>query len=222
VLQRARRSGIRPISIGRALLAQLDSQFDHLGSGGELATKYLITLHPNDATRLSAFEVPLLEELRQAVTHHSEIEGYPLTEGVEITLALDASVKRGTCNVTPIVHPMPEPIPQIPHQNPHGESIVPNDIISDAVIVLDNGERISLIGGLATVGRQSDCTIVIDDHNVSRTHAEIRHATNGWVVTDRGSTNGTKVNGEKIVTGRLLMDDDIITFGSTSVRFENP
>mgnify|MGYP001598240536 CR=1 FL=1 len=90
-----------------------------------------------------------------------------------------------------------------------------------AVIVLGSGERISLAADLATVGRQSDCQIIIDDHNVSRIHAEIRRTTDGWVVTDRGSTNGTKVNGEKINVGRLLASGDVIAFGSIPVRFEN-
>lgn len=220
MLQRVRRSGIRPISIGRALLAQVDAQFDDLGSSGTLAPKYIIRLHPDDAADLNAFEAALLDELRQAVTHHAAIEGYPLSGDVEITFVTDPSVKRGTCKVTPIAPAAPKPIPPVVHRNASIEPVAAG-AIADATIVLDNGERISLTGDLATVGRQSDCRVVIDDHNVSRIHAEIRRTTNGWVVIDRGSTNGTKVNGEKIVTGRLLVNGDTITFGSALVRFEN-
>ena len=41
-----------------------------------------------------------------------------------------------------------------------------------------------------------------------------------YVVTDLGSTNGTMVNGIKISGDHALRDGDIISFGSTHVRFE--
>lgn len=221
MLQRARRGGIRPISIGRALLAQLDSQFDDLGASGSLAPKYLITLHPDDNAELSAFEAPLLDELKQAIAHHATIEGYTLSGDVEIRLAIDTSVKRGTCRVAPIARPTPEPTPPVAQPSVNAETTITSATVTDAAIVLGSGQRISLTGDLATVGRQSDCDIVIDDNNVSRIHAEIRRTINGWMVTDRGSTNGTKVNGEKAVTGRILVNGDTIAFGSTPVQFEN-
>lgn len=221
MLQRARRGGIRPISIGRALLAQLDAQFDDLGVSDAIAPKYSITLHPDDAAELSTFEVALLRELHQAVTHHAAIEGYSLTSDVEISLALDASLKRGTCRVAPLAHAAPEPTPVVTSPSTSNEPTGTTVTVTDAVIVLATGERITLTSDLATVGRQSDCHIVIDDHNISRKHAEIRRTTAGWVVTDRGSTNGVKVNGEKIVNGRLLVDGDTIAFGSSHVRFEH-
>jgi pSer/pThr/pTyr-binding forkhead associated (FHA) protein len=47
-----------------------------------------------------------------------------------------------------------------------------------------------------------------------------RGADNTWVVSDLGSTNGTKVNGLRISAAHQLEDGDEITVGSTSVRFE--
>lgn len=221
MLQRARRGGIRPISIGRALLAHLDTQFDDLGNSGALAPKYIITLHPEDATELRAFEATLLEELRHAVSHHATIEGYTLSGDVEIRIETDPTVKRGTCKVVPIVHSTPMPMQRVDPSGTNGALTNATVLVTDAAIVLGNGERITLDVDLAIVGRQSDCHIVIDDHNVSRTHAEIRRTANGWVITDRGSTNGTMVNGQKVVTSRLLANGDTIAFGSAPVRFEN-
>lgn len=221
MLQRTRRGGIRPISIGRALLHQLDTQFEGLGNNGALAPKYVITLHPEDALELNPFKTALLDELRQAVTHHASIEGYALSVEVEIKLETDTSVKRGTCTVVSNsdLSSASEPTVDRPKQNI--ESTKLNIPAKEATIVLGNGERIPLVGELAIVGRQSDCQIIIDDNNVSRMHAEIRRTTDGWVVTDRGSTNGSKVNGETIVGGRLLVNGDTIAFGSSLVQFEN-
>lgn len=221
MLQRARRAGIRPISIGRALLAQVDNQFDDLGGDGALIPHYLITLHPDNAKALRAFEAPLLEELHHAVSHHAALEGYALSSEVQVRLVSDPSVKRGTCKVASITDPIHGFDPPISQPIPIIESTTTTGATRVATIVLGSGERITLTGDLATVGRQSDCHIVIDDQNVSRVHAEIRRTPSGWMVTDRGSTNGTKVNDEKVVTGRLLANGDTIAFGSTPVRFEN-
>lgn len=63
--------------------------------------------------------------------------------------------------------------------------------------------------------------ILIDDDKVSRTHAMIFLDDDGPSIVDLESTNGTRVNGEK-VRDADLGDGDIINIGKTrfSVRFE--
>jgi len=73
---------------------------------------------------------------------------------------------------------------------------------------------------VTTVGRLPESTILINDTNVSRNHAEIRTGSAAYVAVDLGSTNGTMVNGVRIVGEQRLNDGDIISFGSTHVRFE--
>lgn len=221
MLHRARRGGIRPISIGRALLQQLDAQFDALNGDGAVAPIYVVTLHPDDAAGLERHKTALVQELRQAVSHHASIEGYRLSTDVDITLDTAASVKRGTCIVSS--SSLPESDSTQPHPRPTPISEPPTQAIATktATIVLGNGERVPLQGDRAIVGRQSDCQVVIDDNNVSRQHAEIRRTPDGWVITDRGSTNGSKVNGEQLVDARLLVNGDTIAFGSALVQFEN-
>ena len=45
-----------------------------------------------------------------------------------------------------------------------------------------------------TIGRASDCAVVIDDARVSKVHARIFERDERWMVEDLGSTNGTMVN----------------------------
>lgn len=206
MLQRANGGAIRPISIGRALLTQLDSQFDELESGATIDPRYEIALNGGDATVMSSYESAMITELRHAVRNHAEIEGYPLSGEAVVNLVTDPQVKRGTCRVTPV-------------GSKTSTAVSPRPTL--AAVVLPDGQRIVLDRELNIVGRQSDCQVVIDDHNVSRRHAEIRRTTEGWVVTDRGSTNGTKVNGVNVGDGRLLVDNDVVAFGSAQVRFEN-
>ena len=72
---------------------------------------------------------------------------------------------------------------------------------------------------IVTIGRLADCTLVIDDPNVSRTHAEIRPHGTGFRLVDLASTNGTRLNGERIAE-RQLSDGDRIEVGSIVVRFQ--
>ena len=87
-------------------------------------------------------------------------------------------------------------------------------------LVLPSGLRVPLGERVTTVGRLPECTISINDSNVSRNHAEIRTGLNTYVAVDLGSTNGTMVNGTRIIGEQPLNDGDIISFGSTHVRFE--
>lgn len=56
--------------------------------------------------------------------------------------------------------------------------------------------------------------VKIDDGSMSSNHARIFKLMNGFVIEDRGSKNGTRVNGEKI-TRQSLHDGDVIEVGRT-------
>ena len=45
------------------------------------------------------------------------------------------------------------------------------------------------------IGRSSRCPVHLPDATVSKTHAEIVRAGDGWLIRDLGSRNGTRVNG---------------------------
>ena len=72
-------------------------------------------------------------------------------------------------------------------------------------------------------GRLGTLEIVLDDSSVSRRHAEVRHADNGWWVRDLESTNGTYVNGVRLGPGeRQLHSRDIVQFGKVAMMVELP
>lgn len=59
-------------------------------------------------------------------------------------------------------------------------------------------EVLKLEGNVWTAGRDSDCEISIDSPHVSRKHFEVTRTDEGFFVTDLGSSNGTKLNGQTI------------------------
>lgn len=68
-----------------------------------------------------------------------------------------------------------------------------------------------------SVGRSSECHIVLDDHRASRHHSDFRWNGRQWEVVDRGSTNGTYVNGMQVHQAYDLRVGDRITIGETTM-----
>jgi len=81
-----------------------------------------------------------------------------------------------------------------------------------------DGRRTEVGVGIV-IGRTRDCGFVIDDSAASRRHVEIvpRHGTFTW--KDLGSTNGTILNGARMLAGELKHGDRI-QIGETAIRFE--
>src|SRR5258705_8610121 len=76
-------------------------------------------------------------------------------------------------------------------------------------------------GGALTLGRSPDCDYVVRSPAVSARHAELRRATDGWMLRDLGSRNGTRVNGW-LVKEQRLADGDVVTFGDATFVFREP
>ncbi len=69
-----------------------------------------------------------------------------------------------------------------------------------------------------TVGRLPDNTIPIEDGSVSSHHAELVFERGEYHLHDKGSTNGTFVNGAQ-VTNAILKNGDQVRFGSIETVF---
>jgi DNA-binding NtrC family response regulator len=81
------------------------------------------------------------------------------------------------------------------------------------------GKRLASPAARLTVGSQEGNDLVLPDATVSRFHAELERAADGWRIRDLGSTNGTQVNGVRVLDA-YLGDQATLTFGATAVRFE--
>ena len=82
------------------------------------------------------------------------------------------------------------------------------------------GRAILLGSSGALLGRSRECDVVIDDENVSRRHAEVRPSGGAWIVRDLGSTNGVKVNGQRITGAQSLRPGDRIEIGLSTLTYE--
>src|SRR6185312_14983996 len=104
---------------------------------------------------------------------------------------------------------------------------LPDDAFGAPVVQLptlldENGREFPLRPGTSLVGREGD--VMLPDSRVSRRHAEITNQDGALTLEDLGSTNGTKLNGDKLVAGekRRVAAGDKISFGGVELQVTLP
>jgi hypothetical protein len=76
------------------------------------------------------------------------------------------------------------------------------------------------LDAVTTLGRDVNNSIVIDDPFASTDHAALTFRGRAWYVEDRGSTNGTYVNGSRVAGIAQLGFGDEIQIGQVRLRLE--
>ncbi len=69
------------------------------------------------------------------------------------------------------------------------------------------------------IGRAADCEIVVDNMGVSRHHCSIVKDGDQWKLVDKGSNNGTFVDGQRI-NEQILQDRDRVVLGKHNLVFD--
>jgi pSer/pThr/pTyr-binding forkhead associated (FHA) protein len=68
-----------------------------------------------------------------------------------------------------------------------------------------------------TIGRDAACDLVLCDMTVSRSHAGLRREAGGWVLSDAGSMNGTRLNGWRVTEPVPVCAGDEVMFGALTL-----
>jgi FHA domain/Domain of unknown function (DUF1707) len=71
-----------------------------------------------------------------------------------------------------------------------------------------------LVGAHLVIGRSSACQLVLADDTVSRRHAELYVEGGRWLLRDLGSSNGTWVNGRRVVEAEVRAGDEVYLGGA--------
>ena len=83
------------------------------------------------------------------------------------------------------------------------------------------GKIFELVQDEITIGRDIGNRIVINDPEVSRKHARLTLQSGGFVIEDLGSTNGSFVNGQRLIGPHMLRPGETIMFGEKiSLEYE--
>lgn len=77
------------------------------------------------------------------------------------------------------------------------------------LISLDGGETIEINKDVVVVGRSENCDLFLDHKSVSKMHCVLAKTDNMLLLRDLGSTNGTRVNGQRVRRAALLANDHL-------------
>lgn len=192
-------SQIQPVEIGRAIIRRLETQRTITTDGTTIPNNVVVHLSPQDVERLGAVLNNLADELCALVRDHANGEKYRLVGPIDITIVSDRSVSEGQISIA--------------------TSFDQGRGANRGVLVSTTGERTALKNDVTTVGRLTTCDITLSDSQSSRLHAEIRKTAEGYEIFDKGSTNGTRVNGKNITQHPLVVGDEV-QFANTTFIFQ--
>ena len=85
--------------------------------------------------------------------------------------------------------------------------LAPSDKPLGILRPLGGGDPAPLTKEEIVIGRRPTCDICLDFDNISGKHCVLRFMNGFWHARDLGSSNGTTINGHKIVSDQVLMPE---------------
>ncbi len=111
--------------------------------------------------------------------------------------------------------PEEEPIEEMVEEEPQEEKVYPTLTLTG----INNGEfKILPLKDAVTLGRRPDNDLIFTDTTVSGLHCEITVEEDKVYLTDKNSTNGTYLNGEKITEKTQIQKGDIMVLGQMELK----
>jgi pSer/pThr/pTyr-binding forkhead associated (FHA) protein len=230
---RAFKTSVQPVELAHKLAKEMEENQMASVSRVYVPNHYRVFLSPRDREQFSSYEPALRKELSDYLLEHARQEGLALTSRPQVEFHTDERLDLGEFGIQAQLLSQPEEEERAdapaPSAGDFGHTMVysPDREVRRLEPVPDrrqaflagDGRRSVLSGSRVVIGRSRDCDVVVSDPNVSRRHAELRRGEAGWSVVDLGSTNGVKVNGQRVAEGRLQAGDRI-TIGVTDLTFE--
>ncbi len=241
---RAFKSPVQPVELARKLVKEMGDNKVISVSRVYAPNEYTLFLAPEDYQQFEAYEDQLKDDLADYLIEHARKEKYDLLSRPIVIITTDEDLVVGEFGIATRMVSAPGPAaPEAPPALPEinagaGQTVVYRPQAQpDGTMAVSAGEAremglarecITLTAGdvvyevtkhTVLIGRSRQCDLVLTDANVSRRHAELRQRGNDYMIVDLDSTNGIEVNGEK-VRSRALSNGDLLTIGTTRVRFE--
>jgi Protein of unknown function (DUF3662)/FHA domain len=230
---RAFRSEVRPVEIARKLAREMEEHKSFSVSRTYVPNEYRVYLSPRDRERFMDYEDALTSELAGYLLEHARRERLALMSRPVVEFETDDRLGLGEFGIQTRVVSVenghaPEPVAEESGRtmiySTAGRVAEPLEERARArhetALLLTGGKRLVVGPGGVTMGRSRQCDVMLDDPNVSRTHAEIRARGGSWVLTDLGSTNGSRLNGRRVDGSEVLKPGDEIELGTSRITFE--
>jgi Protein of unknown function (DUF3662)/FHA domain len=232
IFSKAFRTGVQPVELANRILRDMEANKTIGVHEVWVPNGFVFTLSPVDRERLGHIEKSLRKELEQVVREGAEERGWALVGPPQVQFETDSNLKEGEFVSEPVLVEGPTtsgraPIVIQPNAGkPMGEApgagskAGSGDAAAELLLIEDGQPARSFPLGTdrVIIGRLAESDVVVSDPAASRRHAEIRRKDGQYMISDLGSTNGTKVN-EVAIGERSLEEGDRITIGRTVLEF---
>jgi len=237
VFGRAFRTNVQPVELARKLAKEMDDHKTVSVSRVYVPNEYTIYLSTADREQFESYETSLLSELEEYLVEHAKRESYALLTAPLVKLETDDDLGVGEFGISTRVmqprrarHGPEEPEERLVpgatvvykpggvEQDEDAPAAAPRDESDRVAVLMWHGQRQRVEQDLAVIGRARDCDVVVEDPNVSRRHAELRHEGPAFWIVDLDSTNGVEVNGRRLRRAKLE-DGDTFVVGETEIAF---
>lgn len=205
------RSAVQPVEIAAALQRELDNKAQIVSRQRRLVPNtFHVELSTSDLERLAPYDSALAAELTEQLEEHADLQSYVFPGPIRIEFEEAEDLGTGRFRVLSKAE-----------AKVTGKSRTAPASITRAVLVVNGTEHPLVPPGLV-VGRGSEADLRIDDPGVSRRHAEFivtAVANKGALdieVHDMGSTNGIRIDGQKLPRA-TLRDGSRVQIGHTSL-----
>lgn len=217
VFARTFRSAVQPVEIAAALQRDLDNNAQVLSRRRRLVpNSFVVELSAGDLERLKPYDSALEKELVEQLTDHAELQSYVFPGPIRISFEDADDLGTGRFRI-----------------RSHAEAAVTGQSRRSGTqrtraVIEVNGTQHPLQAPGLVVGRGSEADIRINDPGVSRRHAEFLITAQASAeqvpgegpvhieVHDMGSTNGIRVDGQKVARA-ALRDGARVQIGHTSL-----
>ncbi|MHB1390860.1 MAG: FhaA domain-containing protein [Thermoleophilia bacterium] len=246
---RAFKSPVQPVELARKLVKEMEDHKVISVSRVYAPNEYTLFLAPDDAGQFEAYEQQLKADLGEYLMEHARKENFDILSQPIIIIETDEDLQVGEFGIAtrmvsapvagaaqpaaaaPYAEPVPEFNPQL------SQTVIYRPPPAEGTMAVSAGEArelgltrecVTLTAGnrsyevnkhVVLIGRSKQSDFPVNDPNISRRHAELRQRGNDYIIVDLDSTNGIEVNGSRVKT-RTLKNGDVLTIGTTRVRFE--
>jgi hypothetical protein len=192
------RPQLQPIEITHALDRAMAAEKVVSPSSVDVPNAYRAHLNPADFQRLTPLRSTIERDAAVYLERRAQEMGFHPITAIRVELVSDPSVRASFVRAGAVFDEQAraavdsiertsrmEPVPVAGHEDAF-------------LLVAEDGRELRVGEQPLKLGRARDNDFVIRDVRVSRYHAVIEPASNGWVVRDLESTNGTFVDGKRI------------------------
>ena len=228
---------LQPVQLQRRIERAMETDRMSGADRTLVPNRFRVSLNPADLEGFGDFSVSLAAELADGALAFARSHRYSLVDRPRVDLVADPAVPLGEVSVVARFAD-PDPSARLPADpagadgaddengtGPNRTMVFKVPVVEGPVARLreirpDGTQReVELDGALLTIGRGSDNGLVIHDSRISRHHARLQARRGTLVLTDLGSTNGSRVNGVP-VQEVVLGEGDRIELGDTVLVVE--